>query len=53
MFDLGIKARNKTTGEEGIITGRAEYLEECNKYYIAKNTDKDWIDEDNVEVIQE
>ena len=50
-FELGQKARNKNTGEEGIITGRAEYLEDCSKYYIDGNPDEQWTDEQDVEIV--
>jgi hypothetical protein len=51
-FELGAKAKNKTTGAEGKITGRADYLNGQNCYFIEDGTEE-WQEEDNVEVIAE
>ena len=50
---MGQKARDKATGVEGKITGRAEYLKEPNQYYIDGNKNEQWTDEENVEVTTE
>lgn len=51
-FELGAKARCIVTGLEGIIIGRAQYLNGCKQYGIKQKVGKDgkvpeahWIDE--------
>ena len=59
-FELGILAKEKIAGFEGVITGRAEYLTGCRKYAIqpqkltkdGKTTDWEWVDESMVEVVK-
>lgn len=34
MIELGLKARDKITGFEGVITGRAQYLTGCDQYVL-------------------
>ncbi len=54
MFELGKKVRDKTTGHEGIITGRAEYFENPIKYYyISGNAAEEWIEEERIEAVIE
>jgi len=55
MFALGKQARDKVTGLEGVITGRAEYLFGCTQYCIvppAKDgkTSGEWFDEGRIEI---
>ena len=61
-FELGQKAKNKTTGVEGKITGRVDYLEGPNRYFVedgnnrwvyGANDQEEWSEEENVEVISE
>ncbi|MCY1290512.1 hypothetical protein D9M70_396610 [compost metagenome] len=35
MIELGKRARDKITGFEGIVTGRAQYLTGCDQYVLA------------------
>ena len=58
MLLLGKKAKDKITGFEGIITGKAIYLFGCSQYSIAPSVDKEgkcktseWFDEGRIEVI--
>jgi hypothetical protein len=57
MIDLGQKARDKVTGFEGIITGRAQYLYGCDQYCIVppakdgKIGSAEWFDEGRIEVV--
>lgn len=58
MLRLGCKARDKITGFEGIITGRATYLYGCDQYGIVARVKKgmapessQWFDEGRIEVI--
>lgn len=57
MIDLGVKGKDKITGLEGIITGRAQYLYGCDQYCInapakeGKLGDSQWFDEGRIEVI--
>jgi hypothetical protein len=49
-LQLGIKAKDKITGFEGIITGRVEYLTGCHQYLLnAPSKDSDvktaWFDD--------
>lgn len=55
---LGQKARDKITGFEGIITGRAEYLTGCTQFALAPKALADgsirateWFDEGRIEVL--
>jgi len=53
-FELGQKAKDKITKKEGVITGRAEYLDNPSQYYICDgNPCENWTDEENIEVISE
>lgn len=52
IFELGAKAKDKITGFEGIITGRADHITGCNTYGLKPKIDKDgkvqeseWFDE--------
>lgn len=52
IFELGVKAKDKITGFEGIIIGRAEHITGCNTYGLKPKKDKDgkmqdaeWVDE--------
>jgi hypothetical protein len=54
-FPLGIKAKDKITGFEGIILGRGDYLTGCNTYGLKPKVDKDgkiqnmeWFDEGTI-----
>lgn len=57
MINLGQKAKDKITGFEGIITGRAEYLYGCTQFCIVplakdgKICDSQWFDEGRIQVI--
>ena len=60
IFDLGVKAKDKITGFEGIIIGRAEHITGCNTYGLKPKKDKDnkvfdaeWVDEGMIEVVDE
>ena len=59
MFQLGIKVREKITGCEGILTGKASYLTGCNQYLVqpvAKEgayVSGNWFDEGRYEKIGE
>ncbi|EPN30018.1 hypothetical protein A245_46208, partial [Pseudomonas syringae pv. actinidiae ICMP 19096] len=35
MIELGKKARDKISGFEGVITGRAQYLTGCDQYVLS------------------
>lgn len=57
MIELGVKGRDKITGFEGIITGRAQYITGCDQYVLVP-TMKDgkieaaqWFDEGRIEII--
>ena len=57
-MELGQNARDKITGFEGIITGRAEYLTGCTQFALAPKALPDgsirateWFDEGRVEVM--
>lgn len=61
-FALGIKARDRVTGAEGIIDMRAEYLNGCIRYSLQppcsskepnKRPDAYWVDEQQLEQIDE
>ena len=57
MIKLGQKAKDKVTGFEGIIVGKAEYLFGCNQFGLApeakdgKVNDTHWFDEGRIEVL--
>jgi len=57
MIELGKKARDKITGIEGIITGRAQYIYGCDQYCLVprvkedgKRPETEWFDEGRIEV---
>lgn len=56
--ELGVKAKCKITQLTGIITARSEHITGCNRYMIEPPVDKDgkltdrmWIDEDIIEIL--
>jgi len=57
MIKLGQKAKDKVTGFEGIIVGKAEYLFGCNQFGLApeakdgKINGTSWFDEGRIEVL--
>ena len=60
--ELGKQAKDKITGFEGILVGRAEHLFGCNTYGIApqvydkekgKRGDTEWFDEGRIQIIGE
>jgi len=58
MNNLGMKARDKVTGFEGIITGKINYLYGCSQYGIVppvtpdnKIGDCQWFDEGRIEIL--
>lgn len=59
MNNLGKKGRDKITGFEGIITGKAIYLYGCSQYNLvppAKDGvigSTEWFDEGRIEIIGE
>jgi hypothetical protein len=59
MIELGNKARDKISGFEGVITGRAQYLTGCEQYVLQppiKNGEmqkSEWFDEGRLEVVGE
>lgn len=59
MIELGKKARDKITGFEGVITGRAQYLTGCDQYVLAPPAKDgvasrgEWFDEGRLEVTGE
>ena len=59
MIELGKKGRDKITGFEGVITGRAQYLTGCDQYVLAPQAkdgslpNSQWFDEGRIEVIGE
>jgi len=60
MIKLGLKAKDKITGFEGIITGRAQYLTGCNQAVLVPTVDDkglvrggEWFDEARLEIIGE
>lgn len=54
--DLGLTAKDKITGFEGLITGRCDYLTGCNQYLLqppVKDGDfknGHWFDEGRIEL---
>lgn len=60
MFDLafGTKVKDKCTGIEGVITGKATYLYESSQYRVEyKSTDgllcTSWLEPTRLEVVEE
>jgi len=59
MIELGKKGKDKITGFEGIIIGRAQYLTGCDQYALTppvrdgKVQDSQWFDEGRIEVVGE
>lgn len=58
IFELGIKAKDKLTGFEGILIGRADHITGCNTYGIKGKLDKEgnpqeavWFDEGMIKKI--
>lgn len=60
--ELGKQAKDKITGFEGILVGRAEHLFGCSTYGIApqmydkekgKRGDTEWFDEGRIQIIGE
>ncbi|SHM05027.1 hypothetical protein SAMN05216428_11275 [Nitrosospira sp. Nsp11] len=57
MIELGQQGRDKVTGYEGIIIGRAQYLMGCDQYSLAapvrdgKISPSEWFDEGRIEII--
>jgi hypothetical protein len=54
---LGVKAKDKITGLQGIVTGKGEYLYGCTQYCIVpeskdgKPSEGCWFDEGRLEVV--
>lgn len=55
---LGVKAKDKITGFEGVVTGHADYLTGCDQYLVQppvgeKGDARDgrWFDEQRLEVL--
>lgn len=59
MIKLGQKARDKVTGFEGVLTGKAQYLYGCNQYCIVppakdgKVEESHWFDEGRIEFVDQ
>ena len=59
MNKLGRQARDKVTGFEGIIIGKANYLFGCSQYALTPKAkegelkDGQWFDEGRIEIIGE
>lgn len=58
VLELGVKAKDKVTGFEGVVTGHCHYLYGCNQYSLVPPVDKDgklgeaqWFDEGRVVVL--
>lgn len=57
MIELGRKARDKITGFEGVITGRAQYLTGCDQYVLVPGIKdgqlqkSEWFDEGRLVVL--
>lgn len=58
MIELGVKAKDKLTGFEGVVYGRAQYLTGCDQYILVPEIDKDgkvqdnhWFDEGRLQII--
>ena len=57
-FQIGAKLRDKVTGFEGVVIGRAEHISGCDTYGIQCQTLKDsvpqdakWFDEPRLELV--
>lgn len=56
MLELGQKAKDKVTGFEGILTGRAQYLYGCEQYCIVPQAKEgtmktgEWFDIGRIEI---
>ena len=57
IFELGVKAKDKLTGFEGIIISRADHITGCNTYGLKGGLDKEgnpqdaeWFDEGMIKV---
>jgi hypothetical protein len=55
---VGLKVRDRVTGFEGIVTGRAEYITGCAQVLVQPKVDQKgafvegrWVDETRVEVL--
>lgn len=59
MIELGKKGRDKISGFEGVITGRAQYLTGCDQYVLqppirnGEMQKSEWFDEGRIEVTGE
>jgi hypothetical protein len=58
MIELGLKAKDRITGFEGIITGRAQYLTGCSQCVLVPTVnekgevrDGQWFDESRLEIL--
>jgi hypothetical protein len=58
MIELGVKGKDRITGFEGIITGRAQYLTGCNQCVLVPPVnekgevrDGQWFDESRIEIL--
>lgn len=54
---LGVKAKDKITGFEGVVTGHADYLTGCDQYLLSPTVDDKggkregaWFDDQRLEV---
>jgi hypothetical protein len=54
---LGVKAKDKITGFEGVVSGHADYLTGCDQYLVTPTVDEKggardgrWFDEQRLEV---
>ena len=60
MVNLGDKAKDRISGFEGIVIGKAEYLYGCRQVLVAptkltkdgKRPDGEWFDEERLEVVK-
>lgn len=57
-FELGIEVKSIISGFKGIIVGRADHLNGCNRYWLQPKVDKEgkyrdgyWIDEQELVII--
>lgn len=59
MIELGLRAKDKVTGFEGVITGRAQYLTGCDQYVLVPQhkdgqlQKSEWFDEGRLEILGE
>ena len=58
MIELGVRAKDRVTAFEGIITGRAQYIYGCDQYVLVPPVDKNgkivdgqWFDEGRIIVL--